>query len=326
MEFYSSINDLPQLEGSIVTIGSFDGLHFGHRHVIKQVEERGSTLPAPAILMTFHPHPKEVLLQDKNVPVELLTTVTEKKAILKQEFELDYVIILPFTTEFSQVTAETFLRDYLIEPFAPREIIIGTDHTFGKGREGNAQFLQRFETRYDYTTVPVDPVGFESGEKVSSSRIRQLLKNGETIKAAPLLTRPYMLTGHVKIGEGRGRELKFPTANIEPESTNKLMPGDGVYLVYITSDVVSGYGMCNIGKRPTFDEGIRTVEVHIFQTIETSLYQHDISVHFFHRLRDEMKFESANDLTDQLDKDKEHSQQIIAEENPWKQYQKELVI
>ncbi len=325
MELYSSIDNLPSLSHCVITLGSFDGLHYGHKHVISKVQEHARARRVPSVLITFHPHPKEILFKEKDVPVEVLTTVEEKKDILRREFNLDYVIILSFTEHFSRISALEFLQRYLIEPFSPDEIIIGFDHRFGRGREGDVQFLQEYEDRYGYKTIPMESVGLQGGEKVSSSQIRSCLKHGETLQALRYLTRPYRMAGVVREGAKRGQSMEFPTANLVFRNQHKLMPGDGVYLVYVTGEIEQDYGMCNIGSRPTFTDGRHTVEVHILHPIQRSLYGCNLTVHFFHRLRDEQKFASPEALAEQLSKDKHQCKHIIAEEHPWKQYQKELV-
>ena len=325
MEFHSSITTLPSLENCVVTIGSFDGMHYGHKQLIFQVQERSKALHVPSILITFQPHPKEVLLRDKEIPVELLTTTEEKKEILKNEFTIDHTVILPFTREFSQVRALEFLETYIIQPFSPSEMVIGYDHSFGKGREGNADFLRRLESDYGYITHVVEEVRLKNDETVSSSRIRSLLREGKTLEAARHLTRPYQVTGKVEQGEQRGREIGFPTANINISNTHKLLPRDGVYLVYVTGDDIQSYGMSNIGYRPTFDEHKHTLEVHLLNAPTDSLYGQHLTIHFFHRLRQEQEFGSAQALIEQLKQDKQQSQAIITNENPWVQFQEEEI-
>lgn len=192
MEFHSSLNTAPQLEKAVLTLGSFDGLHYGHKRLIERLSQCSKTLQVPSVLITFHPHPKEVLLRDKKIPVELLTTIEEKKAIIENELQLDHTVILPFTQELSQVTALNFLSEYIIEPFSPTEIVIGHDHNFGKDREGNAEFLVQHEDDFGYKTIPIDAVSVSDNHDnvVSSSLIRELLKHGRTLDAIDFLTRP----------------------------------------------------------------------------------------------------------------------------------------
>lgn len=325
MEFFSSINDLPKLRDSVLTLGSFDGLHYGHKQLIEQVQNRASARDVPSVLITFHPHPNEVLLKNRQIPVELLTTTDEKKDILRREFGLDYVLILPFTIEFSQISALEFLKTYLIQPFEPSEIVIGYDHTFGKGREGDESFLRQYEAEFGYTTYRVEPIGFREDEAVSSSNIRNQIKSGEMLRAAQYLTRPYLVTGKVVRGERRGHALKFPTANIQPDNPHKLVPRDGVYLVYVTDGIEPSYGMCNIGYRPTFQDHQHTIEVNLFNLGNVRLYGYTLHLHYFNYLREEEKFQTPEELEAQLARDKEQCASIIEQQDPWKQYQKELV-
>ena len=317
MGFHSSVRDLAAIDESVVTLGSFDGLHYGHKQLIYQVQNRAKSLHVPSILITFHPHPKEVLLRDKQVPVELLTTIEEKKQIIQRELQIDHTVILPFTHEFSQVRALDFLQDYIITPVNPSEIIIGYDHSFGRNREGDAAFLQTHETKFQYTTQVVNEIQLPGGETVSSSYIRQLLIQGHTLDAAEYLTRPYQVNGTVEPGEKRGRKIDFPTANIRISNPAKLLPQDGVYLVYVTGDDIASYGMANIGYRPTFQEQVHTVEVHLFKVPDYSLYDHPLTIHFFHRLRQEQEFESVTELQEQLHQDKQRCQTIITNDDPW---------
>jgi len=324
MEFHSSITGL-QLTESVVTLGTFDGLHRGHQSLIRQVQVRANALQVPSVLITFDPHPKEVLLKERRVPVELLTTKEEKKHILQEEFDLDHGIILPFTEQFSQVSATDFLEQYLVSPLTPAEIIIGYDHRFGRGREGDASFLQRFEDTYSYKTTIVEAETINGDTVVSSSVIRYLLRDGKTMKAIEYLARPYPVSGTVIHGAGRGKELEFPTANIAPATANKLLPKDGIYLVYTTGDSINSYGLCSIGDRPTFEDGQHAVEVFLMDPPEQSLYSQYLTIHFFHRLRDQKQFESGEALTRQMYRDKQQGEELIATENPWSQYQEEIV-
>ncbi|MBS1272332.1 MAG: Riboflavin biosynthesis protein RibF [Candidatus Marinimicrobia bacterium] len=323
MEFHNGLGSLPELSGSVVTIGSFDGVHRGHKRLISQVETRAKALQVPSILFTFSPHPKEVLLRGKKVPVELLTTTSEKKKIFQSEFEIDHIVIVPFTQTFSQIRAYDFLRDYLVDPCNPEEIIIGCDHSFGQGREGDAAFLHQHESEFGYQTEVINEVQLSDGSTVSSSRIREFVTAGNTVDAIPYLTRPYQVEGQVRAGDKRGQKMDFPTANITVPNEHKLFPQDGVYLVYVTGDTVDSYGMCNIGYRPTFDGKTHTLEVHLLTDPLESLYGETLTVHFFHRLRQEQEFESADDLIEQLQKDKSQCKNIIADGDPWEQYQKE---
>ncbi len=324
MEFHRIVTD-DIFDDSVLTIGTFDGIHRGHITLIRRVEQRAKTLQVPSVLITFDPHPKEILLREKKVPVELLTTKEEKKHILAQEFDLDHVYILPFTEQFSRVTARKFLAEYLIAPFSPSEIIIGYDHRFGKDRAGDGEFLRHHESEYGYATTIVDAESLEDGIAISSSGVRQALRRGDTLEAIRYLSRPYRLSGTVTHGAGRGKALQFPTANIAPATANKLLPGDGIYLVYVTGEEVESYGLCSIGDRPTFDDGRHTVEVYLLDPPEQSLYGHRLTLYFFHHLRGQEKFESSGALTAQMEADQRKGEEIIANENPWSQYQEELV-
>ncbi len=323
MAFYHSITNLPPITESVVTVGTFDGLHYGHTQLINTVVEQANILQVASVLITFSPHPKEVLLRRKKVPVELLTTIEEKQEILQREFDLSHVLILPFTKEFSQVSASDFLQQYLINPFHPKEIVIGYDHRFGRGRQGDAEFLRQRESEFGYTTSVVDAVRYDDEQVVSSTLIRDLLRDGKMLEAQKYLTRPYQLSGIVEHGAKRGRDLKFPTANIQLGNKHKLIPADGIYLVYVTGEMVEGYGLCSIGNRPTFDDHQHTIEVYLLESPDQSLYSHSLTIHFFNRLRQQEKFESAAALIKQMEKDKALGIELIEQQNPWETYQQE---
>ena len=324
MEFHRSVAEC-SLRDSVVTIGTFDGIHRGHKKLIRLLEKRANELQVDSVLITFDPHPKEILLKEKKVPVELLTTKEEKKRILRQEFNLDHVVIIPFTEQFSRVSARDFLAEYLVQPFTPAEIIIGYDHRFGQGREGDPEFLEQNESAHGYTTTILEAESLEDGTVISSSGIRDLIRQGDTLEAIRQLSRPYSLSGTVIHGAGRGTDLEFPTANVSPATANKLLPRDGIYLVYVTGDDLFSYGLCSIGDRPTFDDGEHTVEVYLLDPPPHSLYNRQLTLHFFHWLRNQEKFESAEALTAQMKADRQRGEEIIANENPWIHYQEELV-
>jgi len=323
VEFYHRVEAIPDIAASVLTVGTFDGLHYGHAQLINRVVEQANILQVASVLITFNPHPKEVLLREKKVPVELLTTIEEKREILSQEFNLSHVLVLPFTKEFSQVSASDFLQQYLINPFHPKEIVIGYDHRFGQGREGDAEFLRERENQYQYQTEVVEAVRYDDEQVVSSSFIRELLREGKTLEAQKYLTRPYQITGVVEHGAKRGRDLNFPTANLKPENEHKLLPADGIYLVYVTGENTESYGLCSIGNRPTFDDNQHTIEVYLLNTPDQSLYTQSLTIHFFNRLRQQEKFDSADALVAQMEQDEALGLKLIEQQNPWETYQQE---
>lgn len=210
MEIHHNLSTLSPQENCLVTIGSFDGLHYGHKRLLEHVEARAKSLQVPSILITFDPHPKEVLLRDEETLIELLTTTVEKINILQQECDIDHSVILPFSHEFSQIRALDFLVQYIIEPFQPSEIVIGYDHTFGKGREGDATFLQDHEQEFDYHTSVVDEVALPGGQKVSSTRIRSLLKPATPSKPLNVWRVPIRLTGRLSRAHNGVALWNFP--------------------------------------------------------------------------------------------------------------------
>jgi riboflavin kinase/FMN adenylyltransferase len=302
-------DDIARDDQAVVTVGTFDGVHRGHKvivdHLLARADERGG----PSTLVSFDPHPRSVV-RDQEVP--LLTTVEERAAIL-EAMGLDRFVVIPFSTEFAQKPPEAYVEDVLVERIGLQEITVGYDHRFGRKRAGDVDLLRECGERFGFAVDIIPPQKVDQ-DVVSSRRVRTLLlEEGDVDRAADLLGRPYELCGTVARGEGRGRQIGFPTANIALDDPRKLVPKRGVYATFVTTpDGRRHGGMMNIGRRPTFDEMEVTVEVHLFD-FEGDLYGERLSVQFLQRLRDEQKFDSVDALAMQLSEDERHCRTIVEE-------------
>ncbi len=286
------------------TIGTFDGVHTGHRKIIDEVIRLARAENHLSIILTFEPHPRTVIGQKSNQPLTLLTTFGEKINIL-QNTGIDQLIIMPFTREFAGMEYQDFVRNILVEKARVAWIVVGHDHTFGKNRRGNFEALQRLSLQYRFRVKEVGPQQYQ-GQTVSSSQIRDLLLAGDVSRAAAMLGYPYSMQGRVVTGAGRGRKLTFATANIELPDPQKLIPGNGVYTVECRIKDKLYRGMANIGFRPTFGGNTRTVEVHVFDFTDI-IYGEQIEISYLKRLRGEIKFKNETELIRQLQQDKINS-------------------
>ena len=291
---------LPRLpNGSTVTVGSFDGVHLGHQAVLQEIDRRARAAGRASVLVTFDPHPLEVVNPGAAPP--LLTTGPERLEILAQS-PLDYVLILRFDRQLADLPPESFVRDILLQRCAVRELVIGHDHGFGRGRSGDVETLRRLGAREGFEVDVVDPVDF-GGQHVSSSRIRRAVAGGDLLTARAMLGRPYGVVGRVGEGERRGRLLGVPTINLTELSPRKLLPPDGVYAVAVEWRGGRVGGMMNQGPRPTFQDGRRILEAHLFD-FEGDLYNEWVRVEWVERLRDTERFTSVEQLQQQLERDR----------------------
>ncbi len=289
-----------------VTIGTFDGVHTGHRKIIGEMISLASAEKLISTILTFEPHPRTVISPKSNQPVTLLTTFEERIDIL-QNTGIDQLIIIPFTREFAEMQYQDFVKNILVEKVRVAWIVMGHDHTFGKDRQGNFEALQRLSLQYQFQLKEIGPHQYE-GQTVSSSQIRDLLLIGDVTRAASMLGYPYTMQGRVVPGHGRGRKLTFATANIELSDQQKLIPGNGVYAVECQIKEKFYRGMANIGVRPTFGGSDRTVEVHVFDFADI-IYGEQIKISYLKRLRGEIKFKNETELIRQLQQDKINSNQ-----------------
>ena len=284
------------LRAPIATIGNFDGLHRGHQAIVRTVLSRSRETGGSSLLITFDPHPLKILAPER--APRMLTTRRQKLALIDST-GLEFLLILPFTVELAEVTAEQFVRQYLAEGLGVKEVHVGANFNFGRDRAGNAEMLIRLCGEVGIRAAQVEEVR-SLDSPISSSRIRRAIQSGEVELARELLGRPYVIEGTVIHGESRGARLGFPTANLE--SPNELMPQDGVYVTEAALDGVPHPAVTNIGSRPTFAAASYAVETHILDA-PGDLYGQPIEVRFLARLRPELKFDSAEALVAQVRKD-----------------------
>lgn len=302
-----NISEFQKGEKTFVTIGTFDGVHFGHQRILEKLVSDAKRAGKKSILLTFFPHPRMVLQKDSSL--ELINTIEERKNLLAKT-GLDYLIIHPFSKEFSRLTALAFVRDILVNQFNVSKLCIGYDHHFGKNREGNITQLQEYSKLYDFDIEEI-PAQDIDDVSVSSTKIRKALAEGNVKTANTYLGYPFMLNGNVVNGKQLGGKIGFPTANIDVEEAYKLIPKTGVYVIRSTIKDEIIYGMMNIGKRPTVDGKHQTIEVHFFD-FNQDLYEQSLTVELLYFLRDEHKFDSVEHLISQLQKDEIQARDFIA--------------
>ncbi|UCD37637.1 MAG: bifunctional riboflavin kinase/FAD synthetase, partial [Fidelibacterota bacterium] len=310
MDTFYRLRDLPPLANTALTVGTFDGLHRGHLAVIQRLMNFTADKSTPSVVLTFDPHPQHVLAPPEAPKKELIITLEKKLSILEAA-GVDLTMLLTFDKELSRISANEFLEKVIVEHFQPKQIVVGYDHHFGYKRQGNAQFLTEHAPRYGYSVEVVEAVN-STDSTISSSQIRQLLKNGQCEEAEYILGRPYEIPGKVIPGTGRGGELEYPTANLAPDEPAQLIPKGGVYIISATIDSRETFGMCNVGFRPTFNGKTMTIEAHFFNPVRSELYNARLAFRFHHRLRSEHKFSTTEELRAQLERDKESSLKWIA--------------
>lgn len=300
-------DEITRDDHSVVTVGTFDGVHRGHQAIIEYLQQRAEEQGGSSTLVSFDPHPRAVV-HGEDVP--LLTTVAERADLL-EALGLDRFVVVPFSMKFARLGPEEYVETILVERIGMQEITVGYDHRFGKDRAGDVELLRELGATHGFEVDVIPPQEVDH-DVVSSSSIRALLtEEGAVEPAAERLGRPYQISGVVARGEGRGRQLGYPTANLALEDARKLVPKRGVYATRVVlPDGQRHAGMMNVGRRPTFDEMSVTVEVHLLD-FEGDLYGERLSVQFLQRLRDEQKFQSAEALATQLSKDEEHCRTVV---------------
>lgn len=308
MRVFRSIQEIPYQENSCITIGTFDGIHLGHRKIIEELVWKAQQEKYRCVLVTFFPHPQTVI-RNRKVPIELLTPLDEKLIIL-EEFGLDVVLVLPFTRDLSRTDPKTFVTDILVGGVGIRGFIIGYNHAFGRERMGSAELLKELGEQFGFSVDVVEPVEID-GKTVSSTRIRHHLKKGFIRQGNRLLGRNYSLEGIVKKGKNLGEKFGFPTANIDVNEKNKLIPGDGVYAVMVHVIGERLPGMANIGYNPTLEGTQREIEVHI-HNFSGDIYDKKVKVEFIDRIRDERQFDSIENLVTQIELDRKVSIELLS--------------
>lgn len=291
---------------SIITIGTFDGVHIGHQKIIKRLVRSGKEKGLKSIVLTFFPHTRMVLQPDYDL--KLLHTIDERQNVLSK-YGVDEIIIKPFTKAFANLTAEEYVKNLLVDELNAQYIIIGYDHHFGKNRSANIDDMKTFGRKFKFHIEEISAQDIQD-VAVSSTKIRHALLNGDIKTANAYLGYPYFITGNVVKGKGVGKTMTFPTANISVESSYKLIPKNGVYVVSSELENNIYYGMMNIGTNPTFNEKKQSIEVHFFD-FEGDLYDQNLQINILHRLRDERKFDSIDALQSQLALDQLNSRNFL---------------
>lgn len=308
MKIYNSTNEFKAVEKtSVVTIGTFDGVHIGHQEIIKSLVKNAHSTEDKSVILTFYPHPRLILQQ--GIDLKLITTLQEKISLLEKT-ELDYLIIEPFTKEFSRLTALDFVRDILVKELKMKKLVIGYDHHFGRNREGNFEQLQEYGKVYGFEVEEI-PAQDIQNISVSSTKIRKALEEGNIEKANLYLGYEFMITGRVIHGRGLGTKWNYPTINIQLEEKYKLIPKAGVYIVKTILNNMNVFGIMNIGFRPTVGGKHQTIEVHLLD-YNADLYGANIQVQLSYRLRDEQKFSSVDKLIAQIKQDEKKARELIA--------------
>lgn len=300
MKVYRGIDEIPFAARSVVTVGTFDGVHYGHQAIMGLLRQRAAEINARSVVVTFDPHPREVVRSER---VPLLTTTEERIELIGKQ-NIDSLLVIPFTPEFALLDPAEFVEEVLVRRIGLREMVVGHDHSFGYKRKGSAELLARLGAQHGFS-VEVVPA-FEAGaDIVSSTAIRLALEEGDVGRAARMLGRPYEIRGTVTTGDARGRTIGFPTANIAGVHPSKIVPRNGVYAVRAMATGFPGplSGMMNIGSRPTFDGRDLRMEVHFFD-FDGDLYGASLGIQFIEWLREEQKFDSVEALIRQLNEDR----------------------
>ena len=306
MKEYSSASSYNNTRPSAVTIGTFDGVHLGHRAILERLVKTATDENLDSVLLTFFPHPRMVL--QKDVQLKLINTIDERKELIKKT-GLDQLVIHPFTKEFSRLTALQFVRDILVNCLNVKKIIIGYDHRFGRNRNATIEDLKEFGITYDFEVIEITAQELDE-VAISSSKIRRALENGHIKTANSYLGYLFMLNGTIVKGKGIGKTLDFPTANLQVEENYKIIPKNGVYVVQSNISGERVFGITNIGTNPTFGGSVKTIETY-FLDFNEILYGKFLKLEFLKRIRDEVNFETSDNLKEAIKKDESFAREYI---------------
>jgi len=307
MRVFRDFDSLPHIKNAVLTIGTFDGVHSGHQQIITRINKLAKETKGESVILTFHPHPRMVI-NPSDTSLKLLNTLEEKIALL-ESYGVDNLIITPFSVEFSEMSAESYVKDFLFNKIHPEVIVIGYDHRFGKDREGGIHTFKKLSNQLGFRVEEISQQMVDD-IAVSSTKIRNALHEAKVQLANQLLGHPYSLSGTVVKGEALGRHLGFPTANIEIDDTHKLIPKEGIYAAKTIYNKVVYNSMLYIGNRPTFRGKTQTIEVNIFDFSE-DIYGKTLTIEFVAAIRDDIRFDTADALKHQLMKDKEAAEKIL---------------
>lgn len=307
MQVHHNIDNLPIFKNAVVTIGTFDGVHLGHKQIINTLKAEAEKVGGESVIITFHPHPRKIV-SSIVTGIRLINTIEERIALLR-ECGINHLVVVPFTDYFANQTAEDYIHDFLVDKFNPHTIIIGYDHRFGKERTGDYKLLEQKAVEYNYTLKEI-PEHILDTIKVSSTRIRNAILHGEIEEANKLLGYHFFFEGEVVHGDKIGRTLGYPTANLKSNEEEKIALGDGIYAVYVISEAIEYKGMMSIGFRPTVNGKKRVTEVNIFE-FDKEIYGSTIRVAVKKYLRSEVKFDGLEALKSQMHQDKVNSLSVL---------------
>lgn len=309
MRIFRDLNELAEFNNSVVTIGTFDGVHLGHQKILNKLKNEADEINGESLLFTFYPHPRMVIFPDSH-NLKLIQTIDEKIASLR-DFGLDNVIIYPFTKDFSRLTAFEFVRDILVHKLKVKKLVIGYDHQFGRNREGDIEFLKETANIFDFEVIEISAEEINE-VNVSSTKIRNSITDGNIDKANEFLGKPFQVQGQVVKGKKLGRKIGYPTINLQLNNEHKIMPLDGVYAVQVSVGIEQYFGMMNIGVNPTIADEMneqKKYEVHLFD-FDQDIYGENVIVLFRKFVRKEKTFDNLDEL----------KLQIKADENNIRQY------
>jgi riboflavin kinase/FMN adenylyltransferase len=301
MKIYHNISEFEPVKNAVVTIGTYDGVHLGHRKIISRINELADEINGETVILTFFPHPR-MILHPEDEALKMINTIKEKAELLEQ-LGVDHLIITPFSRDFSNLNPDEYIREVLVNQIGTKRIVIGYDHRFGKDRQGGLADLQRLSDAYGFEIFEI-PEQDINDVAVSSTRIRNALLKSDIDLANSFLGYPFFITGKVIRGDQIGRQIGYPTANIMIEEGYKLIPDDGIFAVKVLLDGKEYQGMAYIGRRPTVNGMTRNIEVNIFD-FNKEIYNQTIRLNFIHYVRGDVKFNSLEELTVQLGKDKQ---------------------
>jgi riboflavin kinase/FMN adenylyltransferase len=309
MKVHRDIDNLPAFRNAVVTIGTFDGVHMGHRQIIDKLKSAAKAINGETVIITFHPHPKKVV-SSAILGIRLINTLDERIELLDQ-LGIDHLVVVPFTESFANQTAEDYIKNFLIDKFRPHTIIIGYDHRFGRERQGDFRLLEKKAAEYQYQLHEI-PKHILENISISSTNIREAILHNDIDTANKLLGYEFFFSGVVVDGDKMGRKLGYPTANLKMMDEEKIIPGNGIYAVYVQTEgsPEKKKGMMSIGFRPTVNGKYRVVEVNIID-FDKEIYGQKLKVFVKKFLRQEIKFDSLGDLVKQIDLDKIESLRVL---------------
>jgi len=310
MKIIKDLQEIKRDQNSVITLGTFDGFHLGHQQIVDTVVQKSRQSAGRSFLITFDPHPRKIIPGRNDV--KILSTLDEKVVILEQ-LGMENLFVINFTTDFSRQSPEEFVEKYLVKGIGLSEVVIGYDHHFGKERDGNFELLQKLGNKFNFS-VTLIPEYSVDGETVSSTKIRNALLTGDVLKAGKMLGRHYSFKGTIVHGDGRGRKLGFPTANLAVDNEDKLIPAKGIYAAECIVENEKHFGLLSLGRRPTFHKDGEVIpEFYIFD-FDKDIYDEVMQVNMVEKIRDEEKFSSVDELIIQMKKDEEFGRKILSKQ------------